>query len=107
LFNKVELSPRWLAAGKKDVSVTTSYGPSGKQVSYRFQHDAGKRTISLSLSGDPELYTVRVLLPAGSGKATATLNGKAISSSLEKVSSSNYIVISSIGKGSHQLQVSY
>ncbi|MBC7827297.1 MAG: hypothetical protein H7122_06105 [Chitinophagaceae bacterium] len=107
LFRSVEISPRWVAAGKEDVQVTIAYGPSQKAVSYHFQHSPGKKMMSLSLSGDAENYSIRMLLPKNYGHATAKLNKKAVIAKLEEVGSSRYAVIEKIPKGSHTITLAY
>jgi len=107
MFQIAELSPRWVAAGKDDVEVTIVYGPSGKSVKYHFQHDAGKKTITLAISGDPTTYDVRVLLPKGKVTSRVTLDNNSIGHKTEKVENSHYAVIGSIPTGNHKIQVTY
>jgi hypothetical protein len=106
LFREVELSPRWVAANKTDVPVTVAYGPSGKSVSYHFRHQPSSGTIRLSLSGDPEKYTIRMLLPKGKSAAQATLDGKPVKSVIEKVEASAYAVVEATA-GKHEIIFSY
>jgi hypothetical protein len=107
LFKAVEITPRWIAAGRNDVQITTAYGPSGKSVTYRFQHNANARTIKLELSGDPEQYTVRVLLPKGAQPSTIKLDGKAMQPATEKVEKSTYAILSAVPQGSHSIEIMY
>jgi hypothetical protein len=107
LFKSVEISPRWVAAGKEDVRVTITYGPSKKAVSYHFQHSPAKRTINVSPSGDAENYTVRVLLPKNSKDVTARVNNKGVQAKMEEVGPSRYAVIRDIPKGSNTITFSY
>ncbi|MPR35255.1 hypothetical protein [Salmonirosea aquatica] len=106
-FKQVELSPRWLAANKNDVSITIAYGPSGKSVSYTYQHDSKGKTISLAVKGDPEQYTIRQLLPPGKQLRQVSIDGKKSIASLEKVKDSQYVVIREVPAGTHQVTVSY
>ncbi|HEY8511453.1 MAG TPA: hypothetical protein VIL31_05815 [Cyclobacteriaceae bacterium] len=107
LFDAVELSPRWLVAGKNDVEVSVAYGPSKKFVKYHFSHNASRKTIELSVSGDPKRYDVRVLLPAGSSRADITVDGQPAEGSIEQVEESIYVVISNVGAGEHRVRVVY
>ena len=107
LFRNVELSPRWVAAQKQDVRVTISYGPSQKKVSYHFQHSPRNRTINLSVSGDTENCTVRMLLPKNSNRVTAKINNKAVPAKIENVASSRYAVLSHIGKDAGVITFTY
>jgi hypothetical protein len=107
LFKSVEISPRWVAAGKEDVLVTIAYGPSQKAVSYHFKHSPGKKTMSLSLSGDAENYSIRMLLPKTDRGPTAKVDKKAVNMKIEEVGSSRYAVIENIPKGSHIVTLDY
>jgi hypothetical protein len=107
LFKSVEISPRWIAANKEDVKITIAYGPSQKSVSYHFQHNPGKKTISLSLSGDSESYSVRMLLPKNHGQVRGHLDKKSVLAKLEEVGPSRYAVIEKIPKGHHTITLAY
>ena len=107
LFKSVEISPRWVAAGKEDVRVTITYGPSKKAVSYHFQHSPTKRLINLSTSGDAENYTVRLLLPKNSKGIAAKVNNKGAQTQMEEVGLSRYAVIRNIPKGSNTITLKY
>jgi hypothetical protein len=106
-FEEVVISPRWIAAGKNDVTITISYGTSKKSISYHFQHSAAKRSVSLSLSGDHELASIRLLLPEKTNKASAMLNNKMVAVTLETIASSQYAVIKEIRKGPQEILVNY
>jgi hypothetical protein len=106
-FNVVELSPRWIAAKKDDVEITVSYGPSNKRVSYRFQHNASRKSITLKISGDPEMYDVRILLPEGTVGSGITLDNMRVDNKSEKIERSQYAVIKSVPAGEHTIQVAY
>ena len=107
LFKAVEISPRWIAANKDDVNITIAYGPSQKSISYHFQHFPGKKSISLSLSGDPEKYFIRLLLPKNAQRVNASVDAKNVPVKIEKVGSSQYAVIQDIGIGTHTLAIVY
>jgi hypothetical protein len=107
LFRSVEISPRWVAAGKENVQVTVAYGPSQKAVSYHFQHSPGKRTMSLAVSGDAESYLIRMLLPSNHRQATAKLDKKAFSAKIQEVAESRYAVMEGIPKGAHTITLAY
>ncbi len=107
LFGQVELTPRWLAAGKNDASVTIAYGPSGKSVSYVYHHNSKAKTIALSIKGDPKQYTVRQLLPAGKQVKGLTVDGKRMTATVEKVLTSQYVVVPTISGGDHRIELTY
>ncbi|GAB4019905.1 hypothetical protein GCM10028773_24010 [Spirosoma koreense] len=107
LFESVELSPRWLAAGKNEVDLTIAYGPSGKSVSYTYRHEPQRKTISLAVQGDPKQYTVRQLLPAGKQLKRVTIDGKTSPSTTELVRNSRYVVVKAVSGGAHTIKVDY
>jgi hypothetical protein len=106
-FRKVESSPRWLVADKRDVTMTVAYGPSGKHVRYHFLHEPSRRRISLTVDGDPEEFTIRILLPTGSSKATATVDGKLVQPTIEIMEKSRYAVVRIAKMGRHGIEVRY
>ncbi len=107
LFRAVEISPRWLAAGRDDAELTVAYGPSGKSVSYYYTHNKASNTITLRFSGDPQLYTVRLLLPPAKKQASAKLDGQKAITDIDKIENSYYAVVKGITKGKHELVVRY
>lgn len=107
LFDQVELSPRWLAAGKNEVDITIGYGPSGKSVSYHYKHHLQHKTISLTVQGSPSWYTIRQLLPTGKYPKRVTVDGKTRESSVEKIKNSQYVVVKDVIGGLHTIKVSY
>jgi hypothetical protein len=106
-FRSVEISPRWMAADKRDVAITVTYGPSKKHVRYRYIHSPSRKTIKLQVEGDPGEYTLRFLLPEGVENATATVDNHSGSLALETVGQSHYAVIVVPQPGRHEVVVSY
>jgi len=91
LFNRVTVSPRFVAAGIDDATVGLKYGPSAAHVLMKYRHDPAKRTITLALSGAPEHYDVRIMLPEDATKARLLQPaGKGVR--VEKVESTRYAV---------------
>ncbi len=89
----VELSPRWAVSGRNAVTVTTRYGASRGYVAYRWHHDAVGKRIGLQLTGGGTGAHLRVLLPAGATSAKVTVDGSAVSTSIEAVRASRYAVL--------------
>jgi hypothetical protein len=87
--------------------VTVAYGPSGKAVTYAYRHQAGAKKITLALSGDPDGYVARLLLPAGSKPARVTLDGKTTRPTLRPARNSPYVEVAGIPKGRHTVEVMY
>jgi hypothetical protein len=107
LFNSVDLSPRWILTSKDDVEITVAYGPSGKFVKYRFRHSPRQRSITLDVSGDPQTYNIRVLLPTDKVYAESILDKKVVKAKIEKIENSTYVVIPSVPAGRHTVVVTY
>jgi len=106
-FREVEISPRWLAAGKDYARVTINYGPTSAGVSYTYAHDAKTKRIQLNLKGNIEKSMVRILLPAGNTNGIAIVNKKQHSSTMEKINESYYIVIKELKGKKIDLVVNY
>jgi hypothetical protein len=92
LFKKVELSPRWMAAGKDSASVHVEYAASGVALSYKYIHDPVAKKITLQVEGDIDEGRSRILLPASVKVNRVTVNGKKIKYSVDVVNKSNYVV---------------
>lgn len=107
MFRKVEISPRWVAADKKEVNITVAYGPSGKKVAYTFVHKPDRRTIDISLDGDAQGYRLRVLLPKNSSHSGSKLNSKTVTTTQEVIGESRYVIIDNIPAGKSVLSLQY
>jgi len=106
-FESVEVSPRWIAAGKNSVEASIAYGHSGKSLNYRFNHNAGNRSIDFNLAGDAKKSSIRILLPEKISRASGTADGKKASTRIEKIGESYYVVYDDLGPGKHHLIVKY
>ena len=106
-FKSVEISPRWLAAGKDKATVSVPYGPTQKTIGYSYLHDDKERMISIDVKGDVENSTVRFLLPVNYKSGKATINGKPGSSKVEKLNQSYYVVLENLKGSDLKLQVNY
>jgi hypothetical protein len=105
-FRHLELSPRWMAAGKDHASVTVRYAPTGETIRYDYAHDRVKKTITLAVHGKMETVTLRLLLPPSIRTAKAKVDGQAIKARAEKVNGSFYIVADGL-KGAVKMEVKY
>jgi hypothetical protein len=106
-FRKVEISPRWLAAGKNSAEVSIHYGPANAGINYTYTHNPGSKKITLHVTGDFENSTIRILLPAGITKPKMMVNKKQYSFTLEKINESNYTVINNLDGKSIDLELGY
>lgn len=104
-FNKVTISPRWSYTDRKDLNTRISYGPSGKSVSYSYQRK--NKEISMNIDGDAKELVCRILLPKGVESAKAMLNGKSVSSSIEQIKDSHYLVIAGIEGNKHEVSINW
>ena len=106
-YERVRLSPRWTAAGVKEVALTARYAASKGYVSYRFRHDEAKRAIDIELTGGGRGVTLRVLLPRGARTAEATVDGRKAEVAIERIESSLYAVMDIPLPGPARVRVRY
>ena len=106
-FSEVEISPRWLAAGKDEATVTVNYEPTGKRIGYSYVHDGKKREIKLSVTQNPGTCTTRILLPANVVSAKAFVNNKPVTSSIEKRNKSVYVVLKNLRGSDPDVKILY
>jgi hypothetical protein len=93
-YRRVELSPRWAAAKVDEVAVTARYAASEGYVSYRYHHDAARRSISISATGNAASGSLRILMPAGAKSIERVeVNGKTQPVHAEWVRQSLYAVL--------------
>jgi hypothetical protein len=107
LFKEVEVSPRWLAAGKDQAEVNIAYKPTGKKVSYKYVHDVPAKKIKLTMSGDMKKSTIRILLPPKYREGKAFINGKSHASKVEKINASYYLVMNNVKGSAVDAEVRY
>ncbi len=105
-FERATLSPRWSATWSDQVTLVARYGASRGYVAYRFANDRKTHTLSMTITGSSEAFKARVLLPANTTLQDATLDGKALPGSTERVESSTYAIFP-IARGLHELRVRY
>jgi len=106
LFQHVQLSPRWIAAGTDEARVVTTYGPSGASFEYEYQHDASKRTVELTFRGKAKV-DLHLLLPQGAKPKHVRVNGKQVRHRGMTIETSPYVDTSIDVKGKTSIQASY
>lgn len=106
LFKEVEISPRWYFTEVDKTSVTVGYGGDGNQVSYQYAYDRKNRQVNLTTSGKFDQYTLRLPFPQKTSSATASLNGKEVEVTVDKVNQSRYAVIKGTGSN-NQVEVKF
>ncbi len=104
-FNHVTLSPRWSYTERNDLEVNVAYGPSGKSISYNYRRVNDE--IVMDIDGKASIVNCHILLPKGIESASATLNGEAVSSKIEKILESYYIVIEGMERADLQLKINW
>jgi hypothetical protein len=106
-FDDVEISPRWLAAGKDKASVDVVYGPTKKFLHYEYIHDSGNQSVDLNIRGVYQT-TVRILLPAKTQVVGVSVNGRSYNTfHHEKINESNYIKLSGLMGSTVHIRVKY
>jgi hypothetical protein len=93
-YRRIELSPRWAASNVDDVSVAARYAAGDGYVSYRFHHDAARRSISIDATGNATSGSLRILMPAGAKSIESVeVNGQSQLFRAERVRESLYTVV--------------
>jgi hypothetical protein len=89
LFQRVRLSPRWIAAAQSEAQVELVYGASGAHFGYRYHHDVSRSLIELDIKGNAEVE-LHVLLPSGKRAKGMRVNGRPVPVRTVKVEQSSY-----------------
>ena len=105
-FERVTLSPRWVAAGQNEAEVVAAYAASGASFGYHFRHDAARSAISIEVQGKGEVR-LHVLLPPNTRGSAVRVNGRSIPSRGVKIEPSSYVDASARVRGSARIDVSY
>jgi hypothetical protein len=93
-FQKVTLSPRWVAADVGRVQVTVRYAASEGYVSYIFAHLPETKTIELILTGNATAGELRLLLPEQArGISEVQMDGENVPAAVAKVEASLYATL--------------
>lgn len=106
-FRNIDISPRWMAAGKDTAEVTIAYGPSHAAVHYRYLHQPAQKQITLTIESPADQCTVRLLLPPDVQKAHALINNKPAPASIEKIRASRYVIVKAGAASKCLIQVRY
>jgi hypothetical protein len=102
-FRSARVSPRWLAAGTKEVEVSVRYPASQGYVHYHYREEGA--TITLDYTSCADKATLRVPLPMERRVDKALLNGKEVHYRGELVEKTGYAVVEVEGRGAHRLQL--
>ncbi len=93
--NRACLSPRWVSADERDITVDAIYPSSGFRCRYQFKHDPEQHTITLDIQtpGDCDL---NILLPDGTSPQHVFINGIEHAYELRMIEQSPYVWIGGI-----------
>ncbi|MFB0566082.1 MAG: hypothetical protein ACETWK_10455 [Candidatus Aminicenantaceae bacterium] len=89
LFRRVQLSPRWLAAGVDEARVKVNYENSGAVISYSFKHK--ENAVSLNVHAPESDVSFHVLLPEHSSAEEVFVNRVSVKYSNSPVDKSSYV----------------
>jgi hypothetical protein len=90
-FNKVQISPRWTAAGVPAASCTIRYSASQGYVSYEYRHDAARKVLHLTASGNAQKLAFSILLPERGEVTRVNVNGAQSEFRDRKIQQSTYV----------------
>ncbi|MDW7679810.1 MAG: hypothetical protein SCK70_04555 [bacterium] len=103
LFQKVRLSPKWVAAGVDAAEVEINYATSKTNLKYQFQ--IKNDTIDIVVKAHHSEVDFHVMLPEKFLALQVSLDGVLIPIENERVESSNYVNFSCLVRGTRKLQV--
>jgi hypothetical protein len=106
-FKEIEVSPRWIAAGKNQASVNVTYKASGATLLYDLKHTESQREIEMHMKGPFNNARIRMLIPNPTSGAKVLVNKKTIASKIEKVRDSIYIVFDITNDKSNHILIQY
>ncbi|WP_336518306.1 hypothetical protein [Pollutibacter soli] len=107
LFNKIELSPRWIAAGVDSVNVNLKYPAGGGSFQYSFRHEEAQKHITLNIRGNVAECLLDLLIPYGAEPVKLEVNGKRVKFQKRKVRESVYARYKMINAGGAEIGLSY
>ncbi|MGE5357482.1 MAG: hypothetical protein ACM3NQ_00580 [Bacteroidales bacterium] len=87
-FDRVRLSPRWLAADVHEADVSVGYECSNRSVRYEYRATTG--SIAMEVTAEHAAIDFHVLLPEGALPISVTRDGTAVPFSFVKVENSGY-----------------
>lgn len=97
LFQEVEISPRWYFAGVEKTSVNIGYGSDGNQVGYVYEINPKNNQVKITTEGKFDRFTLRVPIPEKWKSASASVNGRNVTVSVDQVNQSRYAVLNGTG----------
>ena len=93
-LRSVECSPRWTAAGVRDVKVHIRYAISKAYFTYKMQVEENAGTIRLTFTGSGKKTNVRILLPDGWLPNVVKAGDSPVDFTIDEVDASRYVCFS-------------
>ncbi len=90
LYQRVGLSPRWVAAGRNEAKVCAVYGASGVSFEYSYMHDPQAKTFGLEVQGNAAI-DLHLLLPKGARGIRVRVNGRPVKHKNLRIENSAYV----------------
>jgi len=91
-YERVTVSPRWLAAGVEEAEVQVGYAVSGRELGYGFRSRAGKLELELWARHGADV-ALRVLLPEGETAKALVVGGEGAPFEVRRVEASRYLEV--------------
>jgi hypothetical protein len=88
-FDRMTLSPRWLAAGVSDAEVSVGYAASSRGAGYAFRHSGDR--ITLEVDTPPADVAFHVLLPPGAAVRAVRQGTRDVPFRTSSIESSGYV----------------
>lgn len=89
-FRRVDLAPRWVAAGEQRARVHVSYEASGAGFAYEYQHDAAASKIRLMVEAADAEVRLHLLLPSGTRAAECRVGHRDVDIDNVQIENSTY-----------------
>lgn len=105
-FQRVSLSPRWLAAGQNEAEVVAAYGASGASFGYTYRHDAARSSIVIEMEGNADVR-LHLLLPPGTRASSVRVNRRSTGVRTVAVEQSSYADARVKLRGAARIDVTY
>ena len=102
-MERVRVSPRWAAAGQKNVKTIARYGANRSYFAYRMKFEDKK--ISIEYTGSGKRAKFSVLMPKGKKAKKIVSKGKTVKFKEEKIEQSRYLNFSLPIKGVNLIEV--
>ncbi len=102
-FSKTALTPRWISAKVPAAEITLRYPASAGYCTYKYT--AQEHKLTLNFTGSADSFDVQILLPPNRQAKSASLDGRAITTTERHIEQSTYVVLPSIERGVHSVEV--